>query len=175
MTLNLVVLRHAPAQARDPVRWPDDARRPLTGAGRRDARRVAEGMRSLEVAPTRVATSPAARCLATARIAAEVLCDGRRPLPVEAWPELAFSGTADGVLGRLRRERVRTGTVVLVGHEPMLGRVVGLLVFGEDVPAVRLRRAGACLVELPRAPVAGSGRLDWLMTRGQLSRLASSS
>ena len=174
MTLNLVVLRHAPAQERDPARWPDDAQRPLTGAGRRDARRVAAGMRSLEVTPSRIATSPAARCLATARITAEVLADGARPPRVEPWPELAFSASAAGVLERLRRERVTTGTVVLVGHEPMLGRLVGLLVFGEDVPAVRLRRAGACLVELPRAPVAGSGRLDWLLTRGQLARLAPS-
>ena len=170
MVLHLVLLRHAPAAERDPSRWPNDSERPLTPAGRRDARRVVEGLKAAEVAPTRILTSPAARCSATAAIAAEVLARGRSR-PVVAWPELAFSGNAQAVVDRLRRERVERGCALLVGHEPLLGRLVGLLVFGEDVPAVRLRRAGACRLEMPKSVVPGSARIDWLLTRGQLARL----
>lgn len=172
MSLELVLLRHAPAAVRDPARWPDDTRRPLTAAGRKDARRVAAGLQRIVVSPERIASSPATRCLGTARLVAEGLADGSRGPEVEPWEELAFAGSAAGVVARLRRERLRRGPVLLVGHEPLLGRLVGLLVFGEDVPAVRLRRAGACSIELPRAPIPGSGRLDWLLTRAQLSRLS---
>lgn len=170
MVLRLVLLRHAPAAERDPARWPDDARRPLTTSGRRDARRVAAGLRVAEVVPTRLLSSPAARCAATATIVAEVLARGRARA-CDLWPELAFTGSAQGVVDRLRREGITRGCVVLVGHEPLLGRLVGLLVYGEDVPSVRLRRAGACCLEMPKAAVPGSARIDWLLTRGQLARL----
>ncbi len=173
MAIHLVLLRHAPAAVRDPARWPDDAVRPLTKAGRLDARRVADGLRGMGFRPALVATSPAARCAATAEIAAGRLSDGAPP-EVERWPELAVAGTAQGVVDRLSRERLRGRPVLLVGHEPLLGRLAGLLVFGEDVPALRLRRAGACSLEMPRAPVAGSARLDWLLTRAQLARLGAS-
>ena len=170
MPLDLVLLRHAPAAERDPVRWPDDALRPLTAAGRRDARRVSEGLRRLDVRPERVATSPAVRCAQTARIAAPILGD---PAPrVERWDELSFAGTPEGLLGRLAKEPASAASLLLVGHEPILGQLIGLLVYGEPVAAVRLRRAGAARIEIPQRRSPGAGRLDWLLTRGQLAAMA---
>jgi len=171
MIRQVVLLRHAPAEVRDPARWPQDERRPLTRAGRSDARRVALGLRAAGVHPERVVASAADRALATAQIAVRALGNGA-PSNVERWDELAPGAEAGAALGRLARERSMRGTVLLVGHEPQLGRLLGLLVFGEPVAAVRLRRAGAALIELPGRVVPGGGRLDWLLTRRQLTALA---
>ena len=46
MTLQLIVVRHAIAFERDRGRWPEDALRPLTPAGKRRFRKAAQGLRS---------------------------------------------------------------------------------------------------------------------------------
>ncbi|HEY6238926.1 MAG TPA: histidine phosphatase family protein [Thermoplasmata archaeon] len=173
MIRRVVLLRHAPAEVRDPARWPDDDRRPLTTVGRRDARRVSEGLRAVGVRPDHILSSPASRALDTARIAARAFSVGPART-VDQWEELSPGAEPLAVLERLARERSVRGTVLLVGHEPLLGRLLGLIVYGEPVAAVRLRRAGAASVELPGRAIPGAGRLDWLLTRRQLTALAGS-
>jgi phosphohistidine phosphatase len=167
--MQIALLRHAPAEERDPARWPDDARRPLTRIGRGTARRAALGLKSLGVRPTRIVSSPALRCADTARIVA-IAFPGTT---VELWPELSFDGTPERAVARLVAPGPRNGTVLMVGHEPGLGRTVGYLVFGESISALRLKRAGAALLEVPRRPGPSAARLEWLLTRRQLTSMAS--
>lgn len=165
--MQLVLLRHAPAETRDPARWPDDARRPLTPSGRRSAADVARGLKEQGVAPALVMSSPAVRCRDTARIVARVL---KVAEPPELWPELSFEASASRFLVRLG-ERPGSGPWLVVGHEPSLGRLASTLVFGEPLASIRLRRCGAASIETPRKPTAGSGQLGWVLTRRQLVRL----
>lgn len=167
--MQLLLLRHAPAEDRDPQRWPDDSKRPLTGNGRRVARTVSKGLKALPIRTTRVRTSPAARCADTAKIAARTFA---KTGTVEVWPELSFTATPEALLARLQKAAKRpNGTEVLVGHEPALGRLASLLLFGEPVPSIRLKRGGAALIETPRTPTAGSGKLEWVLTRRQLAQI----
>jgi len=168
--MRLVLLRHAPAEARDPRRWPDDARRPLTSAGRRAAREVTEGLRAVGVRPDRIVTSPAVRAAATARILAAGQLGEGGPSP-EIWPELLYDRAATDGLDRLAREPRGGGTVVAVGHEPSLGQLVGLLLLGEGISPIRLKRGGAALIEVPGRVGPSAGRLEWAMTRRQLTGL----
>jgi phosphohistidine phosphatase len=157
---------------RDPARWPDDARRPLTTAGKGAVRSVSKGLAAVGVERPTIRTSPAVRSADTARIAAEVLgAIG----PLERWDELAFGAAPEGVVRRLVQEGPRTGTVLLVGHEPGLGQLAGLLLFGEPMAPLRLKRAGAAKIDVPRRVGASSGRLAWAMTRGQLVALGKAS
>ena len=64
--MRIVLFRHAPAEARDAQRWPDDLVRPLTSRGEERGRRAARGLLRLEPGVTRVLTSPAVRTRATA-------------------------------------------------------------------------------------------------------------
>ena len=167
--MELVLVRHALAESRDPSRWPDDSKRPLTRDGREIAERVGRGLKSLNVRPARIATSPALRCVDTAKVVSHELDADLDPEP---WEELSFSASPEQVVRRLADEPSSdAGPHVLVGHEPSLGRLASLLVFGEAVSTIRLKRGGAAAIETPRRPRAGSGRLQWVVTRRQLIAL----
>ena len=166
--MELVLLRHGPAAVRDPARWRDDARRPLTSAGKSAVREAAEGLATLGVKRPTIRTSPAVRAADTARIAGEVLGASG---PIQRWEELKYGSTAESVVQRLVQEGPRSGTIVLVGHEPGLGQLAGLLLFGEPLAPLRLRRAGAAMIAVSQRVGPSAGRLEWALTRGQLAGL----
>ncbi len=164
--VRVVVVRHGPAEDRDPVRWPNDARRPLTTKGRTQTRRAARGLAHVAGEPQHLASSAAERAVATAEIVRAAL---PTTLKVETWPELAPGNLPNPIFDRLRRS-VRPGEeVVLVGHEPTLAEFIGLALVGDDVSVVRLTKGGAACLEFLSPPKPGSGRLVWLLTRKQLA------
>ena len=64
----IYLIRHGPAGKRDPERWPDDARRPLTLRGTRRTERAARGLANLERRAVCLLTSPLERALQTAQL-----------------------------------------------------------------------------------------------------------
>jgi len=164
--LRVVVMRHGPAEARDPSRWPDDARRPLRAKGVTQTRRAARGLLRHLDRVDRLATSRAVRARRTAEIVRAEL--GRAP-PLETWDELASGERAGPILARLAGAARPRETVVLVGHEPTLAEFVGLALVGEGISIVRLTKAGAVLLEFPAAVKPGAARLVWALTRKQLA------
>ncbi len=164
--VQLVLLRHGPAEERDPGRWPNDRLRPLSAKGARQTRRVAAGLAGLVDRVAHLASGPAVRCHRTAEIVGAGL---RPPRPVEPWPELDLGGPSAPILARVRRE-LRVGqTGVLVGHDPVLAELIGLALTGEEIALVRLTKGGAALLEFPASVRPGSARLLWLLTRKQLA------
>ena len=61
-------------------------------------------------------------------------------------------------------------TVVLVGHEPDLGELAGLLLGRGDLH-LTLKKAGACLIHFVADLEPGEGRLDWFLTPRILRRV----
>jgi phosphohistidine phosphatase len=163
--LRLVVFRHGPAEARDPTRWPQDDRRPLTPKGRLQTRKAARGLARNVDAIDLLATSPATRARETAEILHAELPSGPA---AELWEELTAGRPASGILERIGEVPRSRRTVVLVGHEPALSELIGLALVGDGVPLVRLTKAGAVLVEFPSSVRPGAGRLRWALTRKQL-------
>lgn len=162
----MVVVRHGPAEDRDPRRWPDDDRRPLTEKGRRETRRASRGVAQLTGPVDRIVTSAADRALATAKILQSTLdCRVR----LETWEELGAGRLAAPILRRLQRS-VRTGEgVVLVGHEPTLAEFVGLALAGDGQSLVHFAKGGAACLEFPASLRPAGARLLWLLTRKQLA------
>jgi len=61
--------------------------------------------------------------------------------------------------------------VVLVGHEPHLGKLAGTLLFG--APAhLPIKKAGACAIDFEARPRAGGGQLVWFLPPRALRQLA---
>lgn len=116
---------------------------------------------------TAILTSPLTRATQTAEIAANVFEAPR----VDELPSLAPEGSYRRVL-QVLREHDAGATVVLVGHEPDLGKLGGVMVFGAPSP-LRLRKAGACAVAFDGPPESGAGVLEWLVPPRLLRRLAS--
>ncbi|HTT74072.1 MAG TPA: histidine phosphatase family protein [Thermoplasmata archaeon] len=164
--LELVAMRHGPAEARDPARWPRDDRRPLTAKGADQTRRAAQGIATLVPEVALVATSAAVRARRTAEILRAVY---PAPPALEVWEELGAGRLAGPVLDRLAADAPTGATVVVVGHDPTLAELAGLALAGEGIPIVEFSKAGAALFEFPRAVRPGAARLRWALTRRQLS------
>jgi phosphohistidine phosphatase len=163
--LRVMIVRHGPAEDRDPVKWPDDDRRPLTSKGLGQTRRAAKGLARVAPPVRRLASSEAERALATAKLVRESLAGSP---PVETWPELAPGGLPEPIFDRLQRT-ARSGGVLLVGHEPTLAEFVGMAIAGDGVSVVHLTKGGAACLEFPDGVKPGAGRLVWLLTRKQLA------
>jgi len=166
--MELYLVRHGPAEARDPVRWPSDDDRPLSAAGVGETRDAARGFAHLDPSVRRVVTSPAERARATAVLFQEAM-EPRHPL--ETWEELAPDSPAEPVLRRAAHGGKKSDGALLVGHEPILSEVVGLALCGEAVSVVHFPRAGAARITFERDAAPGTGRLEWLLTRRQLAAL----
>lgn len=115
--MDLILWRHAEAQDGAP-----DLARRLTKTGRKQARRVAEWLRERLPADYLVLSSPAAR----ARETAEALLG--EPAIVDA----LAPGAAARAIAAAAGWPGNDGTVVIVGHQPDLGRALAWLVSGRE-------------------------------------------
>jgi len=114
--MDLILWRHA--EAEDGL--PDHARR-LTAKGRRQAARVAQWL-VRELGQPRVLVSPAVRAQETAQALA---------LPLETCTALDVGRSAEEGLGATGWPDA-SGSVVVVGHQPTLGRTAALLLCGRE-------------------------------------------
>jgi phosphohistidine phosphatase len=102
-------------------------------------------------------TSPLLR----ARQTAAILHRAGLPEPVDE-SVLAPGRTAARVLAVLRAHAVNS--IVLVGHEPDLGRLLAVCVAGPDAKlAMRFRKGGAACLYFAGAPRVGEATLEWLL------------
>ena len=150
----LLVLRHAKSSWDDPALG--DHERPLNKRGRRDAPRMGELVREYGLIPDVVISSDAVRARRTAeavaeaaRYAGEILLDPRLYL---AWP--------DDILSLLQRVREKAETVMIVGHNPGLEKLVEQLT-GEwqDLPTAALAQIGLPLDQWRDLKLSTRGRL----------------
>ena len=112
----IILVRHGDAGSRS--RWDGpDADRPLSGKGRKQARRIARALD--DVTFDRVLTSPATRCRQTLEPLAEAL-----GLDVEDEPMLAEGATGDEALGALLGITDTAPTIVGCSHGDVIPRTV---------------------------------------------------
>jgi phosphohistidine phosphatase len=128
--MDLILWRHADAVDTEDGDVPDLAR-PLTAKGRKQAAKMAKWIDARLPEATRILVSPAARAQETA----EAL--GRK---FNVLPELAPGGIAAHILIASDWPDARR-PVLVVGHQPALGRATSLLLFGQE-QELSLRKAG---------------------------------
>ena len=164
----VVLFRHGPAGRRDASRWPDDGERPLTARGTERTEAAARGLSRLLDDVSCVVTSPLARAAQTAAILHDELEPERT---IETLEGLAPGGAYRSVIKRLEACGPND-TIVLVGHEPDLGKIAGMLLFGAPATGLPLKKAGACTIHFVGPPKPGKGRLDAFLPPRVLRDLA---
>lgn len=167
--MDVYLLRHSNAEDLPPPGKVGDRFRRLTPEGRVKARRIGRAIRRLDAGIGRVLTSPAPRARETADAVAAAL----RPHPrVEALDALWIGGDPRGVASRLRQASREGTAVLLVGHEPDLGRLVSQWLTGG--PGLRLvfKKGGLCKLTVTRPSVGRCATLDWLLTPRHLAMIA---
>src|SRR2546422_4633781 len=113
--MELILWRHADAEAGG-----DDLARQLTAKGREDAARVAQWLLARLPSKFSVVASPAVRAQQTA---------GALKVKADTSKILSPGASVDAILKAAGWPRQR-GTVVIVGHQPDLGRALAHLVAG---------------------------------------------
>jgi phosphohistidine phosphatase len=167
--MDLLVVRHAVAEDRESFAktGKDDGERPLTAEGRRKLEKGVRGLRRLVASIDLLATSFLVRAVQTGEML-EKAYGIDRPVRLR---ELAPDADPAALVPWLRRQR-GSSLVAIVGHEPHLSSAVAYLLTGLPAQFVELRKGGACLLSLGGAPRPGHAELRWLLTAGQLRRLA---
>ncbi len=153
----LWVLRHAKSSWDDPTLADHD--RPLAPRGLKAARRIAGWADENGIEPELVLCSTAARARATL----ELVLPGLGTPRVEVEGAL-YHAPADELLARLRRVGAPIASVLLIGHNPGLHNLVGLLAppGPEELPTGAL--VGLALdVEAWAETSPGCGRLEQLI------------
>jgi phosphohistidine phosphatase len=120
--MDLILWRHA--EALEMRELDDDLQRSLTPKGERQAQRMADWLNRQLPAGVKVLASPARRAQQTA-----AALDRK----VKTLPELAPDGTVDALLAAARWPDGRD-SVLIVGHQPVLGRTAGWLLAGATEP-----------------------------------------
>ncbi len=120
--MELILWRHAEAEAGEP-----DLARKLTAKGEKQARRIAEWLHAQLPDSARALVSPAVRAQQTAKALAEL--SQRKFRTVD---QLGPGASAEDVLAACGWPDGKT-TVVIVGHQPALGRVASRLLAGREL------------------------------------------
>ena len=113
--MDLILWRHAEAQ--DPLEGQEDMARALTGRGEKQAARMAHWLDRQLPEGARVLVSPARRCEQTAQAL-------DRKFKIR--PELAIGGSVEQLLEAAQWPQGKA-TVLIVGHQPMLGQAIARL------------------------------------------------
>ena len=118
--MQLVIVRHAESAPGSP-----DELRPLTPAGREQARSLGVELREQGIEPDAVVASPLLRALETAAALAGTLGLGDPEVDERLAPGAAPADIRDAARGRGE-------TVVVVGHQPDCGQAVAAITGGPE-------------------------------------------
>jgi len=145
-----------------------DAERPLTVEGVAKMQRATRGMRAMELRFDLIISSPFLRAKQTAEIVAGAFDLGKR---LEFSPTLAPEGNPKDLMDSLKRCHSKRNSVLLVGHEPYLGRLISLLLSGSTSLPIELRKGGLCKLSVDTLRYGRCAMLEWLLTPKQLRML----
>jgi phosphohistidine phosphatase SixA len=149
----LILLRHAEAV---PIENSgDDQQRPLSERGRREAEAAGKWLAAHRSKPDRVLCSPSQRTGETAQLALAVM--DKAPAPQMAGE---IYDASPGELLALLDQHGDADTVMLVGHNPGIERLVALLVEGRSDEFRGMPPGALAVLHLNGTLEPGNARLD---------------
>jgi phosphohistidine phosphatase len=164
--MKLYLVRHAIAE--DSTDYEDDSLRPLTEKGREKMKRIAASLKDLGAAPDLIVSSPYLRASQTAAILAKEL---------KYREELSYSdflvpmGEPNDMIGEIN-EKYPVDELMLVGHEPSLSALAGVLLAGSADIAIDLKKGGVCCLSVDDLRYDRKAVLEWLITPKIATRLS---
>ncbi len=163
--MKIHLLRHAEAEDASPSGR--DADRRLSDAGKKRMKSVARAIAKMEPGYDAVLVSPLVRTRQTAEPVAAA-CGFRRPF-LET-KSLLPNADPEEIL--LELGRLGAGSVLLVGHQPHVGRLLGRLATGRRDSEIPMKKAGLAEIEIDGDPAVARAELKWLLSPRLLEELA---
>ncbi len=166
--MKIYVIRHAIAVDEGTPGYESDSERPLTDKGRKKMRQIARGLHSLGVEFDLILSSPYVRARETAEILAQVFKVKKKIAFTE---NLIPFGNPELLIGEIN-ESYAVNSIALVGHEPHLSSLVGILAAESAKLDITLKKGGVCYLSVDdlhhREHCA---TLEWLLTPGILTEI----
>jgi len=153
------LIRHAIAEIRDPLQWPDDSKRPLTPEGVDRFRKAAKGLAILVPSVDAVLSSPWRRSWETAQLLHEV-AGWPKPEKCEA---LEGDRSPRGAVPVLRQQ-LQADSVALVGHEPQMHLLASYLLTGDSARVlIEFKKGGAAAFTIDGSLRPGTAAMLWAL------------
>jgi phosphohistidine phosphatase len=166
--MNLYIIRHAIAVEEATPGYESDSERPLTDKGRKKMRQIAKGLRNLGVEFDLILSSPYVRARETAEILAEVFKMKKNITFTESLIPLA---NPELLVGEIN-QTYSVDSIAVVGHEPHLSTLIGILVAENAKIDITLKKGGVCYVTADDLHHSDHrATLEWLLTPGILTDL----
>jgi len=166
--MNIYIIRHAIAVDEGAPGYADDSQRPLTDKGRKKMRQIARGLRALGVEFDLILSSPYVRARETAEIVADIFKMKKKI----AFSESLVPMADPGLLIPEVSEKYAVDSIALVGHEPHLSTLVGLLAAENTKIDVTLKKGGVCYLSADDLHHEHRATLEWLLTPGILMEIS---
>jgi len=163
--MDLYILRHGLAEEQSNTGRDRD--RALTPEGKEKTRAAGKALRKLDTEFDLVLSSPFVRAWQTAEIiVTELDCENK----LQKCDALSSGAAIDEVLETIKKLEGAYESVLLVGHEPDLSRLISILLSGSLDVAVTMKKGGLAKLACATAE-AGGACLEWLLTPKHLCRL----
>lgn len=162
--MEIYILRHGIAAEKGTPGYKKDSDRPLTKDGEEKMHQIAQAMLGMGLKFDLILSSPYTRAGQTAQIVAEIL--GGEVTFTEA---LVPDANPLDLIHEINDEKPHT--VLLVGHEPDLSRLISVLISGTSDAAIELKKGGLCKVTSEKLTFGQSAVLNWLLTPKELRQL----
>lgn len=166
--MRIYLVRHGDAIDRNTPGISSDSERWLTDLGREEVGWSANILKQLGVKPDLILSSPYVRAYQTGEIIGEAVGPSATP---ETSENLIYGGSFSGILNDIQQHG-SPSHVVLTGHMPSIGEMIGWLCWNDRRSSVRMRTAGMARVDLPDDSIApGRGDFRWLLSPKASRRL----
>lgn len=167
--MDLYIIRHAIAVDETTSDYPSDSERPLTDKGRKKMRQIAKALRHLGVEFDLILSSPYVRTCQTAEILADVFKMKDKILFSD---NLIPLGNPELLIGEIN-EKHTVDSLAIVGHEPHLSALVGLLTTEGSKIEITLKKGGVCHLSADDLHHQDHrATLEWLLTPGILMEIS---
>lgn len=166
--MELYILRHGKAQEHTQNRA-SDAKRQLTETGRKEIECIAKAMKNLELKTDEIISSPLIRAIQTAEISLKHITNKKKSITI--WNELKPEIETVKTIKKLITLK-STSSVLLVGHEPHLTNMIGLIISDNPINLnISLKKGGLVHIRCNPNKTKMSGSLRSMMTPKQLKKL----
>jgi len=166
--MELYILRHGKAQEHT-QNSASDAKRQLTEDGKKELECIAKAMKNLEIEADLIISSPLIRAKQTAEIILKHLKNKKKSIIV--WNELKPEIEVVKTIKKLITLK-STSSVLLVGHEPHLTNLIGMIIsHNSNTVNISLKKGGIAHIRCNPIKTKISGSLRSMMTPKQLKKL----
>ena len=166
--MNLYIIRHAIAVDEVSSDSGSDSERPLTDKGRKKMRQIAKALRRLGVEFDLILSSPYVRASETAEILADVF---KKKNKIVFSDHLIPDGNPELVVGEIN-EKHSADSLAIIGHEPHLSALIGLLTADSSKLQITLKKGGVCHLSADDLHHQDHrATLEWLLTPGILMEI----